>query len=191
MSGIDFNSGSNKGDDDKKRHIGYIDEESELYRVWMVESNNSFRKESTPETSDYREAFEIFDKKSKNGKSVILYEIQKSKHDNSVLKKIPFLNSAVIEERKKQKEIQQGTLYGNSNDADAPNKIQLSIWKYGILALVGITAALLLTMFVFDIMSGRPSITEIGNLTRHFIIYEFAKSSIEFPLSTGLPLDMM
>lgn len=179
MPDIDSNSGSHDKDN-RNEYIDPIDQEPEFYKVWMVESNNSFRKESSTETVNYHEAFEIFNQKSKSGKSVILYEIQKSKKDNSIFKKIPFLNSAVIEERIKQKETSQRNLYSSDDYLNKNNNEKLSIWKYGIIILVGITAALLITMFLLDIISGNGNMVEIGNMTRHFILYEFAQSNIEF-----------
>ena len=69
-------------------------------KVWVVEWSSKFEKSSTNEISNYREALEIFNEKTKEQKNTILYEIQKSALEDTVIKKIPILNSSKYIERK-------------------------------------------------------------------------------------------
>lgn len=72
------------------------DSSIENIKSWEVESSSSIE-----EFDDYSKALDLFNIKSDLGEETILYEIQKSKIDGSIIKKIPILN---IKQSKKRKE---------------------------------------------------------------------------------------
>src|SRR5688500_20139103 len=68
----------------------------ENIKSWEVESSSSVE-----EFDDYSKALDLFNIKSDQDEEPILYEIQKSKINGSILKRIPILN---IKQSKKRKE---------------------------------------------------------------------------------------
>jgi hypothetical protein len=60
----------------------------DLATSWVVES-----KLSREEFKDYNNALSMFDKISKDGTQIILYEIRRKRSDGSTVKKTPLLNS--------------------------------------------------------------------------------------------------
>jgi hypothetical protein len=72
------------------------DSSIENIKSWEVESSSSVE-----EFDDYSKALDLFNIKSDQDEEPILYEIQKSKINGSILKRIPILN---IKQSKKRKE---------------------------------------------------------------------------------------
>src|ERR671910_9843 len=72
------------------------DSSVENIKSWEVESSSSVE-----EFDDYSKALDLFNIKSDQDEEPILYEIQKSKKDGSILKRIPILN---VKQSKKRKE---------------------------------------------------------------------------------------
>ncbi len=63
-----------------------------ITKKYLIEIVGKFKGTSTTiELSNYEEALELFNQKSKEGKNLILYEVHKSKHDELVVKKVPAL----------------------------------------------------------------------------------------------------
>ena len=79
-----------KNNDRKDNHTYFEAEDIfNVKKVWIVEWSSKFEKSSTNEISNYREALEIFNEKTKEEKNTILYEIQKSALEDTVIKKNP------------------------------------------------------------------------------------------------------
>ena len=70
-----------------------------ITKKFLIEITGKFKTTSTIELSNYEEALELFNQRSKEGKNLILYEIHKSKIDGSIGKKVPVLNSSKHAER--------------------------------------------------------------------------------------------
>ena len=77
------------------------DDASNIEKVWVIDWNNKFQRGSSEERTNYLDALKVFNEKSKEGKNVILYEVQKSISNGKMLKRIPILNSSKYAERKK------------------------------------------------------------------------------------------
>ena len=73
----------------------------ENIKSWEVEWSSSVE-----EFDDYSKALDLFNLKSNQGEETILYEIQKSKLDGSIVKKIPILNTKQSKKRKEELEKQ-------------------------------------------------------------------------------------
>jgi len=69
----------------------------ENIKSWEVEWSSSVE-----EFDDYSKALDLFNLKSNQGEETILYEIQKSKLDGSIVKKIPILNTKQSKKRKEE-----------------------------------------------------------------------------------------
>jgi len=91
MEGIDEKNNSDSNLDPK--------EDSEITKKFLIEIIGKFKTSSTIELSNYEEALDLFNQRSKDGKNIILYEIHKSKIDGSIVKKVPVLNSSKQAER--------------------------------------------------------------------------------------------
>jgi hypothetical protein len=91
MEGIDEKNNSKSNLDPK--------EDLEIIKIFLIEVIAESNISSTVELSNYDEALDLFNQRSKEGKNIILYEIHKSKINGSVVKKVPVLNSSKYAER--------------------------------------------------------------------------------------------
>jgi hypothetical protein len=124
-------------------------------KTWIIEWTSSLGKRSRQEKDDYSLALELFDEKSKQGE-VLLYEIQKSITDGSILKKIPILNSKKAKKRKEEavKKIREQSEKGKK-------KIKLSDIKLRIIILASVIGALIVILFLLN------ALTNTGNVISH------------------------
>ena len=127
-------------------------------KTWIIEWTSSLGKRSRQEKDDYSLALELFDEKSKQGE-VLLYEIQKSITDGSILKKIPILNSKKAKKRKEQavKKMREQSEKGKKN-------IKLSNIKLRIIILGSVIGALIVIIFLIN------ATTNTGNVISHHAV---------------------
>jgi hypothetical protein len=135
-----------KNNDEKDNHT-YFEEDniSNVKKVWIVEWSSKFEKSSTNEILNYREALEIFNEKTKEEKNTILYEIQKSAQDDTVIKKIPILNSSKYIERK--------NLQDDKREPSVKKEVASSNLKSRIIILVIVIVSLLITIYWINIIA--------------------------------------
>jgi hypothetical protein len=90
-----------EGIDEKKNNDSNLDpkEDLEITKKFLIEVIGESDTNSTVELSDYEQALDLFEQGSKEGKNIILYEVHKSKIDESVVKKVPVLNSSTYAAR--------------------------------------------------------------------------------------------
>jgi hypothetical protein len=127
-------------------------------KTWIIEWTSSLGKRSRQEKDDYSLALELFDEKSKQGE-VLLYEIQKSITDGSILKKIPILNSKKAKKRKEEavKKIREQSEKGKK-------KIKLNDIKLRIIILASVIGALIVILFLLN------ALTNTGNVISHHAV---------------------
>lgn len=127
-------------------------------KTWIIEWTSSLGKRSRQEKDDYSLALELFDEKSKQGE-VLLYEIQKSITDGSILKKIPILNSKKAKKRKEEavKKIREQSQKGKK-------RIKLNDLKLRIIILTSVIGALIVILFMIN------AFTSTGNVINHHAI---------------------
>jgi hypothetical protein len=127
-------------------------------KTWIIEWTSTLGKRSRQEKDDYSLALELFDEKSKQGE-VLLYEIQKSITDGSILKKIPILNSKKAKKRKEEavKKIREQSEKGKK-------RIKLSDLKLRIIILTSVIGALIVILFMIN------AFTSTGNVINHHAI---------------------
>lgn len=135
-------------------------------KSWMVEWDKIIE-----EFEDYPQALELFNSKSPDN-DVILYEVQRSVEDGSIVKKIPILNTKQsrkrqeeVEKKKKEeiKQIQKEETIKNQEKAPVKNKIQDI--KYRIIILVVIVIAFIILLVVLS------QIVSTG-MDSHIIVYD-------------------
>lgn len=154
---------------------------------FLIEIIGKLKRTSAIELSNYEEALELFNQRSKEGKSLILYEIHKSSNDGSIVKKVPVLNTSKHAERMRvhQEELREskpainGTVNApistSSSTPDQKNKVTLGTMKYKIIILAAIIAGFILTLFILDIVAGGGS----GNMSGHLITFEAIRNYLQ------------
>jgi hypothetical protein len=124
------------------------DSSVENIRSWEVESSSSVE-----EFDDYSKALDLFNIKSDQDEEAILYEIQKSKINGSILKRIPILNIKQSKKRKEELEKKAPTQSPNlqqQKQATSQNKNKPQDMKYRIVILVIIIVAFLILLYVLS-----------------------------------------
>ena len=156
-------------------------DETGLTKKFLIEIIGKFKSTSTIEFSDYQEALEIFNQRSKEGKNLILYEIHKSLNNGSIVKKVPVLNTSKHAERMRalQDEVKEsnpainGTVNASittsspssSPTSDQKGKVTLASMKYKIIILAAVVAGFILLLYILDIIAGGGS----GNMSGHLV----------------------
>jgi hypothetical protein len=181
MEGIKDNNDSDSNLDPK--------DDPGITKKFLIEIAGKFKSTSTIELSNYEEALELFNQRSKEGKNLILYEIHKSLNDGTVVKKVPVLNTskhaermrALEEESKESNPAINGT--GNapisaSSSSSTPaqkGKVTLASMKYKIIILASVVAGFILLLFILDIIAGGGS----GNMSGHLIALEAIQNYVQ------------
>jgi hypothetical protein len=174
-----------EGIDDKNDSGSNLDpkDDTGITKKYLIEIVGKFKSTSTIELSNYEEALELFNQRSKEGKNLILYEIHKSKIDGSVVKKVPVLNTSKYAERKRvlQEEL-RGSSPANNGTVNAPistspspdqkGKMTLGSMKFKIIILAAVVAGFILLLFLLDILAGGGS----GNMAGHSIAFDSIQS---------------
>ena len=137
-------------------------------KTWIIEWTSSLGKKSHQEKDDYSLALELFNERSKQGE-VLLYEIQKSLSDGSILKKTPVLNSKKAKKRKEEavKKVMEQSEKGK-------RKIILSNTKLRIIILASVIGALLMILFLIT------AFTNTGNVISHHAILHVSDADGHF-----------
>ena len=166
-------------------------DETGLTKKFLIEIIGKFKSTSTIEFSDYQEALEIFNQRSKEGKNLILYEIHKSLNNGSIVKKVPVLNTSKHAERMRalQDEVKEsnpainGTVNtslttsspSSSPTSDQKGKVTLASMKYKIIILAAVVAGFILLLYILDIIAGGGS----GNMSGHLVALEAIQNYVQ------------
>ncbi len=151
------------------------DSSVEKIKSWEVESSSSVE-----EFDDYSKALDLFNIKSDQDEDVILYEIQKSKINGSIIKRIPILNTKQSKKRKEELEKERSTKKRTlppQNQAPIQNKNKPQDIKYRIVILVIIIAAFLILLYVLSQL-----VVSSDTLNAHFSLGQSKRNS-DFPLT--------
>ncbi len=183
MEGIKDNHDSESNLDPK--------DETGLTKKFLIEIIGKFKNTSTIEFSDYQEALELFNQRSKEGKNLILYEIHKSLNNGSIVKKVPVLNTSKHAERMRaiQDEVKESNpaINGTENASistssssssptpDNKGKVTLASMKYKIIILAAVVAGFILLLFILDIIAGGGS----GNMSGHLVALEAIQNYVQ------------
>lgn len=139
------------------------DKSIDLVTSWMVES-----KFSIEEFEEYGSALSKFNKISKEGTQVILYEMKKNPSDGRTVKKTPLLNS------KKTKTKTKSTLFKSfiysrpkdKYDIHPKNKNEYKGFKVRIFLLIIVLLAFIIIVFFMNSIGGESSsVTSVHSST--------------------------
>lgn len=185
MEGIKDNTDSDSNLDPEK--------DIEITKKFLIEMPGKFKTTSTIELSNYEEALELFNQRSKQGKNLILYEIHKSLNDGSIVKKVPVLNTSKHAERIRslQNDLKESnpeingtvnnpisTSVSSSSSSSTPpqkGKVTLASMKYKIIILAAVVAGFIILLFILDIIAGGGS----GNMSGHLIALEAVQNYVQ------------
>jgi ABC-type Na+ efflux pump permease subunit len=146
------------------------DSSIENIKSWEVESSSSVE-----EFDDYSKALDLFNIKSDQDEEPILYEIQKSKINGSILKRIPILNIKQSKKRKEELEKKAATpppKLQQQKQATSTNKNKPQDIKFRIVILVIIIVAFLILLYVLSQL-----VMSSDTLNAHFSLGPIKKSS--------------
>jgi ABC-type Na+ efflux pump permease subunit len=146
------------------------DSSIENIKSWEVESSSSVE-----EFDDYSKALDLFNIKSDQDEEPILYEIQKSKINGSILKRIPILNIKQSKKRKEELEKKAATpppKLQQQKQATSTNKNKPQDIKFRIVILVIIIVAFLILLYVLSQL-----VISSDTLNAHFSLGPIKKSS--------------
>jgi ABC-type Na+ efflux pump permease subunit len=146
------------------------DSSIENIKSWEVESSSSVE-----EFDDYSKALDLFNIKSDQDEEPILYEIQKSKINGSILKRIPILNIKQSKKRKEELEKKAATpppKLQQQKQATSTNKNKPQDIKFRIVILVIIIVAFLILLYVLSQL-----VISSDTLNAHFSLGTIKKSS--------------
>jgi hypothetical protein len=146
------------------------DSSIENIKSWEVESSSLVE-----EFDDYSKALDLFNIKSDQDEEPILYEIQKSKINGSILKRIPILNIKQSKKRKEELEEKvaiQPTKLQQQKQAISTNKNKPQDIKYRIVILVIIIVAFLILLYVLSQL-----VISSDTLNAHFSLGPIKKDS--------------
>ncbi|MDF2737082.1 MAG: hypothetical protein K0S93_938 [Nitrososphaeraceae archaeon] len=149
----------------------------ENIKSWEVEWSSSIE-----EFDDYSKALDLFNLKSNQGEDTILYEIQKSKLDGSIVKRIPILNTKQSKKRKEELEKKnQNLIPQKKQHAQIQNKNKIGDIKYRIIILVIIVIAFIILLYVLSQL-----VTSSNTLDSHFLLDYLINNSRDFHLLSYL-----
>jgi hypothetical protein len=153
---------NNNNSNDKDRNNRGSEPENDsrpLVKSWIIEWHGTFGKTSSTEKDNYNEALNIFNEKTTDGKDAILYELQKSASNATVLKKTPILNSSKAKERraKKKKEAESNNT-NRKQKAEKRKDSKLSSLKLRIIILLSVIAALVVVLSLINALSNRGGV---------------------------------
>lgn len=121
----------------------------DIVTSWAVES-----KLSNQEFKEYSRALSMFNKISKEGTQVILYEIRRNYSDGSIVKKTPLLNSKKFKTKPPLfRKIIQNKSKENS-DYHSNSKKKFNVYRR-IFLLIAVFLAFVTIMFIMNSIAGR------------------------------------
>lgn len=137
--------------EDNKNNNSNGSNNQQYAKFWVVEWSGFIARGTSEEKKDYSEALDLFNKKLHQGTDVILYEIQKSLTDSTLLKKTPVLNT---KKAKQREELRRSKMQKDENNGGKKNfivtaldsKIRLIIFASAVAALV-VTLLLINSLF--------------------------------------------
>lgn len=147
---------------------------NEPRKTWVIEWKKGF-KTSSEEKHDYAKALAIFNEKTTIGIDAILYELQKSPRDSSVVKKTPMLNSIKAKQRRIE-ELESTKQAEHAKQGKKGNKKSGSM-KLRIILLIAVIGALVLVISLISALTNRGGIM----INPHVIV-----PTIETNIAAGL-----
>lgn len=155
--------------------LDHKEDSNEHVKSWMVEWGKIIE-----EFKDYSKALELFN--SKSSEDVILYEVQRTLSEGSIVKKIPILNTKKSRKRmeeldiKRQKEIQNLKKEEQiKKQKEIPQKNRIQDIKYRIILLIVVVIAFFILLYILG-----QIVTSSDTLHSHVLGYEIKRNILEY-----------
>jgi hypothetical protein len=105
---------------------------------------------------DYTEALSVFEDKVASGRDAILYEVQKSPQDSSVVKKTPILNS--VKARQRRRTESDSAKHGIQAKWRRKWINKASSFRYRIIILITVIGVLVLVISLIDVLTNKGGV---------------------------------
>ena len=125
-------------------------------KTWIIEWKKVFGNTVSEERYDYAEALGIFNEKTISGVDAILYEVQRSPVDSSIIKKTPILNS--VKARRRREEEPASSNKDKLAETKPKTSSRAGNLKLRIVLLIAVIGALLLIISLITALTNRGGI---------------------------------
>jgi hypothetical protein len=125
-------------------------------KTWIIEWKKVFGKTVSEERYDYAEVLRIFNEKTTSGVDAIMYEVQRSPVDSSIIKKTPILNS--VKARRRREEEPASSNKGKLAETKPKISSKAGNLKLRIVLLIAVIGALLLIISLIPALTNRGGI---------------------------------
>jgi hypothetical protein len=130
-------------------------------KTWIIEWKKSFGETVSEERYDYAEALRIFNEKTTSGIDAILYQVQRSPIDSSIIKKTPILNSVKV--RRRREEEPASSVKDKLAETKPKTSSKAGNLKLRIVLLIAVIGALLLIISLITALTNRGGIIVYPN----------------------------
>ena len=128
----------------------------ESRKTWIIEWKKVFGKTVSLERYDYAEALRIFNEKTTSGVDAILYQVQRSPVDSSIIKKTPILNS--VKAQRRREEEPASSVKDKLAESKSKTGSKAGNLKLRIVLLIAVIGALLLIISLITALTNRGGI---------------------------------
>jgi hypothetical protein len=125
-------------------------------KTWIIEWKKVFGKTVSEERYDFAEALRIFNEKTTSGIDAILYQVQRSPIDSSIIKKTPILNS--VKARRRREEEPASSVKDKLAETKPKTSSKAGNLKLRIVLLIAVIGALLLIISLITALTNRGGI---------------------------------
>jgi hypothetical protein len=125
-------------------------------KTWIIEWKKVFGMTVSKERYDYAEALRIFNEKTTSGVDAILYQVQRSPVDSSIIKKTPILNS--VNARRRREEEPASRNKDKLEEKKPKTSSKAGNLKLRIVLLIVVIGALLLIISLITALTNRGGI---------------------------------
>ena len=146
----------NNNGDPKHKVVEDMGGSPEPRKTWIIEWKKVFGKTESEERFDYAEALRIFNEKTTSGVDAILYELQRSPVDSSIIKKTPILNS--VKARRRREEEPASSNKDKLAETKPKTSRKAGNLKLRIVLLIAVIGALLLIISLITVLTNRGGI---------------------------------
>ncbi|MDP9498631.1 MAG: hypothetical protein M3P20_01600, partial [Thermoproteota archaeon] len=146
----------NNNGDPKHKVVEDMGGSPEPRKTWIIERKKVFGKTVSEERYDYAEALRIFNEKTTSGVDAILYEVQRSPVDSSIIKKTPILNS--VKARRRREEEPASSNKDKLAETKPKTRSKAGNLKLRIVLLIAVIGALLLIISLITALTNRGGI---------------------------------
>jgi hypothetical protein len=146
----------NNSDDFKHKVVEDMGGSPEPRKTWIIEWKKVLGKTVSEERYDYAEALRIFNEKTTSGVDAILYQVQRSPLDSSIIKKTPILNS--VKAQRRREEEPASSVKDKLAESKSKTGSKAGNLKLRIVLLIAVIGALLLIISLITALTNRGGI---------------------------------